>query len=121
MNNKSEDLNNKNENNESNNININNENNKILNEPDKNKKYSFRELLKKGSDNLTYKHYDEALQDFTQAMKLNNKDVRPYLGISAAYKGKNMKFEAVKILYQAQKKFKHPNIEVELYLLTRGE
>ena len=120
VNNKSEDLNNKN-------INVNNKNNKILNEPEKNninapnKKYSFRELLKKGSDNLTYKHYDEALQDFTQAMKLNNKDVRPYLGISAAYKGKNMKFEAVRILYQAQKKFRHPNIEVELYLLTRGE
>ncbi len=83
-------------------------------------KYNYELLIKEGSKNLIYKHYDLAMNNFFEALRLKNNDVRAWLGLAEAYKGKGLKSDALRILQNAYVIFgTNPTIEMALRFLNQ--
>ncbi len=84
--------------------------------PEKN--LSFEELLSNATDSLNKKSYENAILTFFKASELNSSDIRPWLGLASAYKGKRQFFDSWRILVMARKIFGNlPTIETAIKFL----
>ncbi|MBQ9564728.1 MAG: tetratricopeptide repeat protein [Synergistaceae bacterium] len=72
---------------------------------------SYEQRIKRGTEALRQGHYDAAAFSFAGALEMKGEgaavDVRPWLGLAWAYRGKGMMFDAVRILDGAKEFFPH--------------
>ena len=83
-------------------------------------KYNYELLLTEGNKNLIYRHYDLATNNFFEALRLKNNDVRAWLGLAESYRGKGLKSDAQRILQNAAIIFgSNPTVEMALKFLRQ--
>ena len=79
---------------------------------------TFEDFLNEGNSAYNLGMYNVAVLHFHRAIELNTSDIRPYIGLAAAYRQKAMYFDSRRILCEAKKKFKrNPTVEVGLKFL----
>ena len=82
---------------------------------------TFNELMREGTEALNLGIYNNAIINFSQAIELNPKDLRAYIGLAAAYRNKGLCFDAKRIIDEAIKKFgQDPTILTELNFLREA-
>lgn len=82
---------------------------------------TFKELMREGTEALNLGIYNNAIINFSQAIELNPKDLRAYIGLAAAYRNKGLYFDAKRIIDDAIKKFgKNPTLLTELNFLKEA-
>ncbi|MBQ7577820.1 MAG: tetratricopeptide repeat protein, partial [Synergistaceae bacterium] len=83
---------------------------------------TFKELMREGTEALNLGIYNNAIINFSQAIELNPKDLRAYIGLAAAYRNKGLYFDAKRIIDDAIKKFgKNPTLLTELNFLKEAK
>ena len=82
---------------------------------------TFNELMREGTEALNLGIYNNAIINFSQAIELNPKDLRAYIGLAAAYRNKGLYFDAKRIIDEAIKIFgQDPTILTELNFLREA-
>lgn len=81
---------------------------------------TFDEFLSEANSAYNSKLYNTAIIYFHRAIELKGSDIRPYIGLAAAYQAKNMPADAKIILDEAKRKFKrNPTVETQSNILER--
>ena len=90
----------------------------ILNE----KPLTFDECMNEANHAYNIGMYTRALEYFSRAMKLNSRDFRPYIGMSASYRMKGWYVDSMHIIEEARRKFgRSPALDMETYFLREAK
>lgn len=77
------------------------------------KPLTFDDYLSEGNHAYNIGMYNRAVLNFFRAMEINGRDIRPYIGLSNAYRMKGMYFDSKRILDEARQKFyRNPDVEM---------
>ena len=86
------------------------------------KPLTFEEYINEGNRNYNIGMYSRAVVNFFRAMELNSRDIRPYIGLSGAYRERGMFFDSKRILDEARKRFqRNPTIEMGYKFLREAK
>ena len=90
----------------------------ILNE----KPLTFDECMSEANHAYNIGMYTRALEYFSRAMKLNSRDLRPYIGLSASYRMKGWYVDSMHILDEARRILgRSPALDMETYFLREAK
>ncbi|MBQ6970863.1 MAG: tetratricopeptide repeat protein [Synergistaceae bacterium] len=90
----------------------------IINE----KPLTFDDCLNEANHAYNIGMYSRALEYFSRAMKLNPRDFRPYIGLSASYRMKGWYTDSMHILDEARRIFgRSPALDMETYFLQEAK
>lgn len=86
------------------------------------KPLTFDDCMNEANHAYNIGMYTRALEYFSRAMKLNSRDYRPYIGLSASYRMKGWYVDSMHILDEMRRKFgRSPALDMEEYFLREAK
>lgn len=86
------------------------------------KPLTFDDYLNEGNHAYNIGMYNRSVINFFRAMEINGRDIRPYIGLSNAYRMKGMYFDSKRILDEARRKFyRNPDVETGYIFLREAK
>ena len=88
----------------------------------KEKPKTFTDYLNEGNYAYNIGMYNRAVINFWNAKKINGRDIRPYLGLSACYRKKGMYVDAHYVIEEARRLFgRSPAVDMAVYFLREAQ
>ena len=82
---------------------------------------TFDEFLTEANKAFNLGMYNVAIIYFFRAMELNGSDIRAYIGLAESFRLKGMRFDSMRIVIEARKKFRHNTTIETIAKFLEGE
>ena len=83
---------------------------------------TFTDYLNEANYAYNIGMYNRAVINFSRAMNINSRDIRPYIGLSSCYRMKGMYFDSYRIIEEARRIFgRSPAVDMCIYFLREAK